>query len=143
MIKMKYFVLLMFLVIVQGVSFAQIITKELHFDSDKANLVIEDVFKGEEIIDYALNVKKGDSVNIILNRKINSSYFNLLPPGSDNVADFIGQTQGDTCKMVLPQTGVYKIRVYQMRSSARRGTEVKFKLDVSLFESKVSNPEKE
>ncbi|MCR8669310.1 hypothetical protein NO995_16600 [Aestuariibaculum sp. M13] len=141
--NIKSFLSILLLVILPGMSFAQIITKELNFDSDKANLVIEDVFKGEEIIDYALNVKKGDSVSIILNRKINSSYFNLLPPGSNNVADFIGQTQGDTCKMVLQQTGVYKIRVYQMRSSARRGTEVKFKLDVSLFESKVSNPEKE
>jgi len=139
----KSFLLFLVLVMLPSMFFSQIINKELRFTSGKTQIVIEDVFKGEEIIDYALNVKKGDSVNIIFSRKINSSYFNLLPPGSDNVADFIGQTEGDTCKMTMLKTGVYKIRVYQMRSSARRGTEVKFKLDVSLFESKVSDSEKE
>ncbi|GAA4304834.1 hypothetical protein [Aestuariibaculum suncheonense] len=113
--------------------YGQIINKKISFDSGKTRVVIEDDIKGEEIIDYAVNVKKGDSVSIILKRKINSSYFNLLPPKSDNVADFIGQTQGDTCKMTLSQNGIYKIRVYQMRSSARRGTHVKFSLDISLF----------
>lgn len=141
-IKMRFLSILI-LVLLPVMSFAQIINKELHFEKGKTQVVIEDVFKGEQIIDYALNLKKGDSVHVIFKRKINSSYFNLLPPGSDNVADFIGQTQGDTCKMTLLQTGIYKIRVYQMRSSARRGTEVKFKLDVSLFEPKVSDSEKE
>jgi len=39
-----------------------------------------------------------------------STYFNILPPGSPG-AMFIGSTSGVTATVVLPDDGVYVVRV--------------------------------
>jgi hypothetical protein len=49
-----------------------------------------------------------------------SSYFNILSPGENEVAMFIGSTSGNQYEGTLPKSGPYKIRVYMMRNAPRR-----------------------
>lgn len=59
-------------------------------------------------------------------------YFNLLPPGSSDEAIFIGSRDGDSFAGTLPATGAYRIRVYQMRASARRAERGAFTLAIAI-----------
>jgi len=46
----------------------------------------------------------------------------------------IGSTSADsTGEIILPETGVYTIQVYQMRNSARLGRAVDFNLDLKIL----------
>jgi hypothetical protein len=60
-----------------------------------------------------------------------SAYFNVMPPGSDE-AIFIGSTSGNEFTTDLEASGVYRIRVYLMRSAARRNESVSYTLDVAV-----------
>ncbi|MEW9838607.1 hypothetical protein [Mesorhizobium marinum] len=62
----------------------------------------------------------------------NIVYFNVLPPGSNDEAIFIGSTEGNNFAGTLSVSGAYKIRVYQMRSTARRGERGRFNLAISI-----------
>ncbi|MGJ5640776.1 hypothetical protein [Formosa sp. S-31] len=113
---------------------AQIKTIDLIFPEWESHTELRSTFVGDEITDYLLNANKGDKLYVTLASDITSCYFNVLPPGSDNVAIFIGQNEGNTCSLTLNENGTYKIRVYQMRSSARRGTKVNYTLSVSVMD---------
>lgn len=99
--------------------------------SNHATLVarLSNTIKGYEIIDYTLHLKQGQYLNASLASKHLGTYFNILPPDSD-VAVFIGSTKGDQFEGVVPATGEYRIRVYQMRASARRGEVADFGLEI-------------
>jgi hypothetical protein len=59
------------------------------------------------------------------------NYFNVLPPGSKDVAMYAGQT-GEDFKGVLPTDGDYTIRVYLVRAAARRNESSRYTLTVSV-----------
>ena len=60
-----------------------------------------------------------------------ANHFNVLQSGS-NEALFVGSTQGTVADVRLPETGFYVIRVYLMRSAARRGERADYSLGISL-----------
>jgi hypothetical protein len=55
----------------------------------------------------------------------------VLPPGSTDVAMYVGQT-GDDFTGVLPTDGDYTVRVYLMRSAARRNESSDYGLTISV-----------
>jgi hypothetical protein len=61
-----------------------------------------------------------------------ASYFNLLAPGETEVAFFNGSMGENQYQGVLPATGDYKIRVYMMRSAARRNEKANYRLEMSV-----------
>lgn len=113
---------------------AQIKTIDLIFPEKESHTELRNTFIGDEITDYLLKANKDETLYVTLASDITSCYFNVLPPGSDNVAIFIGQNEGNTCNITLTENGTYKIRVYQMRSSARRETKVNYTLSVSVMD---------
>ena len=60
-----------------------------------------------------------------------AAYFNVTRQGSDT-AMFVGSTSGDTFTGVLPANGDYVVRVYLMRSAARRGEHANYTLNVGI-----------
>ena len=70
-------------------------------------------------------------MSVKLATKHGANYFNVLPPGSNDVAIFIGQNEGNEWTGVLPSDGEYKVRVYLMRSAARRNEVANYTLKVS------------
>jgi type II secretory pathway pseudopilin PulG len=61
-----------------------------------------------------------------------SAYFNILPPGSDNVAIYNSSSGDQTTTVKLPESGEYKIRVYLMGNDNDAGKTVGYNVDVSI-----------
>lgn len=119
--------------LVPTATIAQIITKKVIFPTGKSATVIQGTIAGDQTIDYAVGGNQGQKLNVTLTNKSNDAFFNVLPPGSQGEAVFIGQNEGNKCSIILAKNGIYKIRVYQMRSSARRGEKASFSLSVGIL----------
>ena len=59
------------------------------------------------------------------------NYFNVIPPGSENVAMHVAQ-DGKGWSGILPSDGDYRIRVYLMRAAARRKESSSYTLTVGV-----------
>jgi hypothetical protein len=71
-------------------------------------------------------------MTVKLATKHSANYFNVLPPGSNDVAIFIGSSSGNEWIGTLPADGEYKLRVYLMRSAARRNETAHYTLTVGI-----------
>lgn len=107
-------------------------TRNVTFAKGKSSARIEASIKGDRTIDYVLRAKAGQTMKVEMKSRNRSAYFNVLPPGSNDVAIFVGSTSGDSFGDRLPADGAYRIRVYLMRNAARRGETAKFTLNVSI-----------
>ena len=56
----------------------------------------------------------------------------MLPPGSEDEAIFVGSSGGNEWTGTLPADGEYKLRVYLMRSAARRNETASYTLTVTV-----------
>ena len=93
--------------------------------------IVEDTITGDEIVDYQVSGERSQILSVDLMTSNPANYFNILPAGS-NQAIFIGSTQGTVADLRLPESGAYVIRVYLIRSAARRGETADFTLGISL-----------
>ena len=61
-----------------------------------------------------------------------ANYFNVLPPGSQDVAIIVGSSDGNEWSGSLETDGEYTVRVYLMRSAARRNETASYTLTVGI-----------
>ena len=78
---------------------------------------------------------KGQAANISLATRNTATYFNILAPGETEVAFFNGSVNGNQFEGTLPATGDYRIRVYMMRSAARRNETANHRLEMIVSAS--------
>jgi|WetSurMetagenome_2_1015567.scaffolds.fasta_scaffold71785_2 hypothetical protein len=107
-------------------------SESVHFTKGATSTVIKGQVKGDHYIDYQVRASAGQTLNVELKTSNASSYFNINPPGSGDVAMFIGSTSGNRFSGVLPTDGDYSIRVYLMRNAARRNEVANFTLTVGV-----------
>lgn len=88
--------------------------------------------KGYETVDYVLGARAGQYMNVSLATKHGATYFNILAPGENEVAMFNGSVSQNQYEGTLPASGDYKIRVYMMRSAARRNEVASYTLTVGI-----------
>lgn len=100
------------------------------FNAGSSSKTIESSIRGYEIHDYTLNVKKGQALNISMATESGSPYFNIMEPDKTNVAIYNGSINGNQYEGVAEKSGDYTIRVYMMRSGARRNETAKFRLEL-------------
>lgn len=110
----------------------EIRTERIQFKKGTSAATVSGHLKGNDTIDYVLGAKSGQQMSVTLQTKSTAAYFNLLPPGSNDEAIFIGSTSGNEYSGRLPADGDYKVRVYLMRSAARRNERADFTLKVSI-----------
>jgi hypothetical protein len=103
----------------------------VQFKANQSGATIEGSIKGRQSIDYLLKAKAGQSLIVSLSTSNLSNYFNVLPPGSET-ALFVGSTSGNDWTGTLPADGDYTVRVYLMRSAARRNEKASYTLSVKL-----------
>jgi hypothetical protein len=101
------------------------------FAKGASSMEIKGQLKGKEIVDYVLRASAGQTLAVTLNTSHGANYFNVLPPNSTDVAMFVGHIGGDFMG-ILPTDGDYTIRVYLMRSAARRNESSNYTLTVSV-----------
>jgi hypothetical protein len=87
--------------------------------------------KGDADVDYLVRAAAGQTISVALKVSNRSNYFNVLPPGSSDVAMYVGQT-GEAYTGMLPTDGDYTVRVYLMRNAARRNEASDFTLTISV-----------
>jgi hypothetical protein len=103
----------------------------VHFKANETGTTIKGSIKGRETIDYRLKAKAGQVMTVSLNTSNLSNYFNVLPTGSET-ALFVGSTSGNSWAGALPTDGDYTVRVYLMRSAARRNEKAKYTLSIDI-----------
>lgn len=107
-------------------------TERIQFKRGSTSAVVKGRIKGYETLDYLVGAREGQVMNASLATKNTSTYFNVLPPGSNDAAIFIGSTTGNQMEGPLPVTGDYRIRVYMMRNAARRNEVADYQLEVVI-----------
>jgi hypothetical protein len=127
--KAKLIILL--LVLFPLIGLAQITTKKVSFPKGKSGTTLSGTIKGYQSIDYTLLLSKGQVFKVNMSTKSTSCYFNILAPGSDDVAIYNSSNEGNNYTGTLSTSGVYKIRVYLYRNAARRGDSATFSLAIS------------
>lgn len=111
---------------------ADIQTSPVQFKKGTRSATIEGSIKGGQTIDYTLRARAGQTMSVMLATKHGANYFNVLPPGSNDEALFVGSSAGNEWTGVLPADGEYKVRVYLMRSAARRNEAANYTLKVGI-----------
>jgi hypothetical protein len=120
-------------------------TERVHFRPGTGSAIIKGKIKGYETVDYVLEASKGQQMNVSMATNNGANYFNILAPGENEVAMFIGSTSGNQYEGTLPKSGDYKIRVYMMRSAARRKEVASYRLEMIVtgaVEKSNANPAK-
>jgi hypothetical protein len=107
-------------------------TRAVKFAKGATSATIKGSIKGYKIIDYKLGARAGQTMSVTLKASNAAMYFNVLPPGSKDVAVFVGSTSGDEWTGKLEADGEYTVRVYLMRSAARRNEVSSYTLTVGI-----------
>lgn len=106
-------------------------TERLEFKKGTASAVVKGRLRGGSDVDYLVRAGAGQTITVSFKRSNASAGFNVLPPGSMDVAMHVAQA-GETFKGVLPADGDYRIRVYLVRAAARRNESSDYTLTVAV-----------
>lgn len=107
-------------------------TERVHFKAGANSAVVEGKITGYDSVDYVLEASKGQHMNVSMATNNTASYFNILAPGENEVAMFNGSISENQFESILPKSGAYKVRVYMMRSAARRNEVAKYRLEMII-----------
>lgn len=110
-------------------------TQRVQFKPGTTSSTTQGSIKGYQIVDYVLNARQGQYINVSMATKHSGTYFNILEPGETDVAIFNGSTSGNQYEGTLSKNGDYKIRVYMMRSAARRNEVANYRLEMIVSTS--------
>jgi hypothetical protein len=109
--------------------------ERLQFASGATSATVAGSVTGEAHIDYVIGLREGQYLNVSLASDNGANYFNLIAPSETDVAYFNGSTGDNQFEGTVPATGDHRIRVYLMRSAARRGETGNFQLEVVAQDS--------
>ena len=115
-----------------GIAADDIRVERVHFKKGTNSAAVEASIKGYETVDYLLHGRAGQYMNVSLATKHGATYFNILAPGENEVAMFNGSVSQNQYEGILPSTGDYKVRVYMMRSAARRNEIAHYRLEMII-----------
>jgi hypothetical protein len=109
--------------------------ERVQFQPGKSSKTIQGTIKGEQIADYLVNARAGQSMTVSFTTDNGGNSFNIFAPGKvpgNDEAFFIGETNNNSYKGTLPTSGDYLIRVGLVRSAARRNEVANYKLQISI-----------
>jgi hypothetical protein len=117
-------------------------SKSIFFPDGKNSTTVTGTVKGRQYVDYKLNILSGQTLSVSINSKSTSVNFNVLPPGSQDVAIYNSSINGNKYSGVAEKSGLYAIRVYLMGAAASENRSVNFGLTVGLVKPAVSKDAK-
>jgi hypothetical protein len=106
--------------------------KEIHFAKGSSKAVLKGKIQGYRYIDYQLQASAGQTMKASMQVSNRANYYNILPPDSTDAAMYIGQIGANRFEGLLPTDGLYTVRVYLMRSAARRNENSDFTLSIAI-----------
>jgi hypothetical protein len=112
----------------------------VHFAKGASSVALKGTLKGDRTVDYKIRAKAGQTMNVALKTSNGANYFNVLPPGSADAASYNSSMGDNAWTGVLPADGEYTIRVYLMRSAARRNETANYTLTVGVTGTAAAAP---
>ena len=106
----------------------------VQFKAHETGTTIKGSIKGREIIDYRLKAKAGQQMSVSLSTNNSGNYFNVLPPNSETALFNSAMSENDWTG-TLPEDGDYQVRVYLVRSAARRNETAQYTLTLNIVNS--------
>ncbi|BBE34361.1 hypothetical protein [Sphingosinicella microcystinivorans] len=106
-------------------------SQRVQFARGASSATVKGTIKGYAIRDYVVGARAGQTMTVKLTTPNTANYFNVTPAGSDT-AIFVGSTSGNSFRGTLPVSGDYTIRVYLMRSAARRNETANYALAIGV-----------
>ena len=106
--------------------------ERISFERGMNSAIIESSITGYGVIDYVLGARRGQYMNVSMVTDNGANYFNILAPIEDQVAMFNGSINGNQYEGILPESGNYTVRVYMMRSAARRNETANYRLEMII-----------
>jgi hypothetical protein len=107
-------------------------TERVQFQESSNSARVQGTIKGYDSVDYVFGARKGQSMNVSLSTNNRANDFNIIAPGKQDEAMFVGSKFGNQFEGTLPASGDYKVRVYLMDSSARRNEAAKYWLEMII-----------
>lgn len=108
----------------------------VRFQPGNYGTMVSGTITGDEYMDYLISAKAGQNMFAELTVADSTGngtvYFNILPPGSNDVAIYNSSVNGNTTTSPLPSSGTYTIRVYHMGNDEDSGATSGFNLDLSI-----------
>ncbi|TLD44628.1 MAG: hypothetical protein FAZ92_03110 [Accumulibacter sp.] len=108
------------------------IVRPVQFGKGSNSTVIGARIVGRQYIDYELRAGAGQRMTVSLEGSNGATYFNLLPPAAHDAAMAIGEQIGNRFDGLLPDDGVYTVRVFLYRAAARRNEVSDFTLAIGV-----------
>jgi hypothetical protein len=115
--------------------------EHVEFEPGSTGTTIQGSITGYEIVDYMLGAQAGQTMTVAMMTDHTANYFNLMAPGETDVAFFNGSVNDNSYEGNLPESGDYTIRVYMMRSAARRQERASYTLNVKIAPEDHSEPQ--
>jgi hypothetical protein len=101
------------------------------FAKGKSAATVTGSIKGDQDRTYTVDARAGQKMTVTLKRTKGSPEMNVFAPGNDTAIS-LGATDPYNVKTVLPANGRYRIQVFQMRASARRGETASYALTIAI-----------
>jgi hypothetical protein len=106
-------------------------SRPLQFAKGASSATVKGSIAGRQTIDYKLRAKAGQTMTVNLKSGNPGLAFNVLPPGSKDVA-IEGAIGLQDWSGTLPADGEYTLRTYLDRAGARRGEKAGYTLTVAI-----------
>lgn len=104
----------------------------INFARGASSATVNGSIRGNQFIDYRIAVRAGQQMNVSFRATRGSPYFNILEPGSNDVAIYNSSMGDQRYSGTTAKNGAYTIRVYQMRATGRRGEVANYQLNVAV-----------
>jgi hypothetical protein len=106
--------------------------ERVRFDKGASSATVSGAITGYEVVDYLLGARAGQTLKVTMSTDNAANFFNIIPPDSEDEAVYIGSLHGADFGGVLDLDGDWKVRVYMMRSAARRGEKARFTMEIGI-----------
>jgi hypothetical protein len=105
--------------------------QQVQFARGASSATVRGRIRGYELHDYLVNARAGQRMTVEFGARGRFTYFVVRAPGSEENL-FNGPSEGGSAQLILPESGSYRIRVFQMRNAARRGATSDYSLAIGV-----------
>jgi hypothetical protein len=102
------------------------------FARGQSSATLNGRIKGSVDHSYIVSARAGQTLTVNFKPTNASAYFNILPPGSNGDAMFIGSSAGNRFSGPLTVTGLHTVQVYLMRNAARRNETAAYSITIGV-----------
>lgn len=99
----------------------------VRFKPGTTSAAYRDTIKGYDAVSYYLEARAGQRLFVDFGKNENGCYFNILSPAEGRT--LVNGSAIDPAGLLLEETGEYRVVVYLMRATARRGARCTFSIN--------------